>query len=159
MPDDAAPSTRQQLTELIQDLRVVLPGAQVLFAFLLTLPFSGRFSTVITATDKTTYFVAFMTAAVASVLLIAPSILHRLYHRLDAPDGLASLLKLSNQLAILGTLFMAVSMAAVVFLITDDLYQDVAAGVVAAGIAALIAWLWFGLPFMRNWRRDEPSPR
>lgn len=137
----------------MQELRIVLPGVQVLFAFLLTLPFMDRFSAVISNTDKTTYFIAFLAAAVASIFLTAPSVLHRLYHRLDDPGGLDALLRVSNQLAIVGTVFLALSTAAVVFLITDVLYKDIAGSVVTAGTVALIVWLWFGLPLVRYLRR------
>lgn len=141
---------RSELSELTQDLRLAIPGVQVLFAFLLTLPFTGRFSSGLTREQKAVYFVAFASATVASILLIAPGALHRLYHELDDPGGLASLVSVSNRLAITGTIFLAISMAAVVFLVTDILYEAVTASVITAALSALVAWFWFALPFARR---------
>jgi hypothetical protein len=153
MDEQATPRVppRTELPELMQELRIAIPGVQVLFAFLLTLPFTGRFSTGLTTAQKTTYFVAFAAAAVASILLIAPSALHRLYHELNDPGGLASLLNLSNRLAVAGTAFLAVAMAAVVFLVTDIVYQQAVAAATAA-LVGLVGWFWFALPFTRRSR-------
>jgi hypothetical protein len=143
---------RSELTELMQELRIAIPGVQVLFAFLLTLPFTGRFSSGLTTAQKSTYFVAFAAAAIASILLIAPSALHRLYHELNDPGGLASLLELSNRLAIAGTVFLAIAMAAVVFLVTDIVYQQAIAAAATAVLVGLVGWFWFALPFVRRSR-------
>ncbi len=141
---------RSELTELMQELRIAIPGVQVLFAFLLTLPFTGRFTSSLTTVQRTTYFIAFSTAAISSVLLIAPSALHRLYHELDDPGGLVSLVALANRLAIAGTLFLAVAMAAVVFLVTDIVYQQLIAAIATAVLVGLVGWFWFALPFARH---------
>ena len=146
---------RRALTELTGELRLALPGVQVLFAFLLILPFTERFNAVTGHLEKTVYFIAFIASTLAAVFLIAPGALHRLYHRLDDPGGLDSLLRLANWFAILGTASLSIGMTAVVFFVTDVLYQQLTAALVSAGLAALMASLWFGLPFVHRYRRPE----
>lgn len=144
---------RARLLELMQDLRVALPGVQVLFAFLLGLPFTTPFASAIGTPERIIYFVAFATSALATVLMIAPSALHRMYHALDDPGGLAPLVRLANHLAIMGTAFLAVSMAAVVYLVTELLFHVAAAAIVTAILALLSAWFWFGFPIFERARR------
>jgi VIT1/CCC1 family predicted Fe2+/Mn2+ transporter len=143
-------SARRRLEELNNDLRVALPGVQVLFGFLLTLPFSSRFSVLNAGAERVSYLVAFIAAAISSVFLIAPSALHRFYHELDDPGGLVPLFRVSAQLAVAGMLCLAISMGAVVFLVIDVFYRRSAAALVTALIAALIAWFWFGYPVSRR---------
>ena len=99
---------------------MALPGVQVLFAFLLAVPFSQRFAEV-TDVQKDAYMVALLCTMAGSVFLIAPAAHHRI--RFRDPDK-ESLLKLSNAFAIVGMVFLAVAMTAVVFLVTDLLFQD-----------------------------------
>jgi hypothetical protein len=149
--------TRERLGELVDDLRVALPGAQVLFAFLLTLPFSNRFALITVGVEKSVYFVAFIASVIAAVLLIAPSALHRVYHELRDPGGLRSLLQIAGYLAVAGSFCLAVSMGAVVFLITDALYSQVPAAVAAGAVLALTAFLWFALPVVHHAMRRRPA--
>lgn len=151
--DDQSQEVRRRLQELMEDLRVAMPGVQVLFGFLLTLPFSSRFSVLLDHTEKTVYFVAFLSAALASVLLTAPSALHRLYHELHDPGGLALLLAISGYLAVLGVAFLALAMTAVVFFITKLLYTNLVAALATAGLATLTVLTWFALPLIRRLRR------
>jgi len=142
--------TRERLGELGDDLRIALPGATVLFAFLLTLPFSSRFTVITVGLEKDVYFVAFIASVLASVFLIAPSALHRVYHQLRDPGGLESLLRIAGYLAVVGSFFLAVSMGAVVFVVTDALYAHVAAAFAAGGVLTLTAFLWFALPVLHH---------
>jgi hypothetical protein len=136
----------RELIELLNELRVALPGVQVLFAFLLIVPFSQRFPQM-TALQRDVYFAGVVCTTIATILLIAPTALHRIEWRARDKEWM---LKASNVLAIVGTFFLALSMTAVLFLITDVLFKASAAAV-AAGIAAgLFALLWFALPL---WRR------
>jgi hypothetical protein len=138
----------RELIELLNELRVALPGVQVLFAFLLTVPFSQRFREVTTA-QRAVYYGAFICATLATALLIAPSSYHRVQFRRRDKERM---LLTSNKLAIAGMAFLAVSVAGVVFLISDVLYHlGIAAGMTAA-ITACFVWFWYGLPLMR------PSP-
>ena len=143
---------RRRLGELVDDLRVVLPGAQVLFAFLLTLPFTSRFNFITAGAEQGVFFLAFISSVLAAVFLIAPSALHRVYHELRDPGGLHSLLEIAGYLAVAGSFFLALSMAASVFLVTDALYHRLAASLAAGGLLGLVAWLWFVLPLLQRRR-------
>jgi hypothetical protein len=148
----------RELIELLNELRVVLPGVQVLFAFLLTVPFSNGYSKM-TDLQRDVYFLAFLATTVATLLLIAPSTYHRIMFRRGDKE---QMLFTSNRLAIAGTAFLAVAMAAVVFEISDVLF-GVGAASVLAGVATLaIASLWYILPLSRRiaeTRREREGER
>jgi hypothetical protein len=138
----------RELIELLNELRVALPGVQLLFAFLLGVPFTQRFGEV-TDIQKDVYFLTFLCAAVATALLIAPSA----YHRLDWRRGdKEHLLVVSNRLAISGTAFLALAISGAVFVVTDMLFDPTSAAVVAAATAAFFGWFWYGLPLLRRAR-------
>jgi hypothetical protein len=138
----------RELIELLNELRVALPGVQVLFAFLLGVPFTQRFGQV-TDLQKDVYFLTFLCAAIATGLLIAPSAYHRLEWRLGDKEHL---LVVSNRLAISGTVFLALAISGAVFVVTDLLFDAPSAAVVAALIAAFFGWFWYGLPLLRRSR-------
>ena len=142
----------RELIELLNELRVVLPGVQVLFAFLLAVPFANGWTRV-TELQRDVFFVAFLATAAASILLIAPSSYHRLRWREGDKE---QMLETSNRLAIAGTAFLAVGMTAVVFLITDILFMATWAAVTAAVVGGTFAWFWYGLPLIRD-VRDGPD--
>ncbi len=150
--EDERERINRELIELLNELRVALPGVQVLFVFLLILPFNPGFREI-TSTERYVYFGSFIAAAVATALLIAPSSYHRI--RFRAHDK-KQMLFTSNRLAIVGMAFLTLSITGVVFLITDFLFGEPTAGVVTAAIAAWFAWLWYGLPLSRK-LRDQPS--
>jgi Family of unknown function (DUF6328) len=138
----------RELEELLQELRVALPGVQVLFAFLLTVPFSQGFPDM-SDFQRDLYYGILLTTAVASVMFIAPAAFHRLRWRDRDKEAL---LVTSTRLSIAGSVFLALSIAGAVFLIGDFMFgAGVAAGFTAA-IAALLAWFWFGLPLVRQLR-------
>jgi hypothetical protein len=139
----------RELIELLNELRVALPGVQVLFAFLLIVPFSNGWNDV-TEVQRYVYFVAFLCAAAASAFLIAPSTYHRLRWREGDKEHL---LVTANRLAIVGAVFLAGGMAAVVFLITDVLFDDSWAALTTAIAGGGFAWLWFGLALLRELRQ------
>ena len=132
----------RELIELLNELRVALPGVQVLFAFLLAVPFTQRFDQV-TDLQKDAYMVALLSTLAGSVFLIAPSAYHRIRFRDRDKE---SLLQISNVFAIVGMVFLAVGMTAVVFLVTDLLFKDAVTAVLTALTAALFAVVWFVLP-------------
>ena len=138
----------RQLLELISELRVALPGVQVLFAFLLTVPFQQRFADV-SSFERYVYFVTLLLSATASALLIAPSAYHRILFR---KHDLAGLLDVANRLAIAGLACLALAISGAVLLITSFLYGDDTAATVAALVAAMIGVLWFGAPLVRRAR-------
>jgi hypothetical protein len=142
----------RELIELLNELRVVLPGVQVLFAFLLAVPFANGWTRV-TDLQRDVFFLAFLATAAASILLIAPSSYHRLRWREGDKEHM---LVTSNRLAIAGTAFLAIGMTAVVFLITDILFQASWAALTTALIGGAFAWFWYGLPLIRD-VRDGPD--
>ncbi len=139
----------RELIELLNELRVALPGVQVLFAFLLVVPFTERFTSV-TDFQKSIYFVSFLTTTIAAAFLIAPTSYHRLRWRTRDKERM---LVTSNRLTIAGTAFLALAMTSVVFFITDFLYGRWSAFATVAMTAAF-AYLWYGLPLIRAWRHS-----
>ncbi len=138
----------RELIELLNELRVALPGIQVLFAFLLIVPFSQGWQQV-TDVQRDVYFAAVVCTTIATVLLIAPTSLHRIEWRAHDKEWM---LAASNVLAIAGTVFLALATVAVVFLITDVLFAAWAVAVVTGAAGALIAILWFVVPLVRRAR-------
>ncbi|MDQ3889177.1 MAG: DUF6328 family protein [Actinomycetota bacterium] len=155
MPDDEDPRgeddeerLNRELIELLNELRVALPGIQVLFAFLLIVPFSQGWRSV-TNVERDVYFAAVMCTTIATVLMIAPTALHRIQWRVRDKEWM---LAASNRFAIVGTAFLALATVAVVFLITDVLFAGWTAGFTTAATAVLVAALWFVLPLARRLR-------
>lgn len=149
MPQESkADRLDRELGELLQELRVALPGVQVLFAFLLTVPFSQGFAKL-TDLQRDLYFGILLATAVTSVMFIAPTAYHRLRWR-DYDKEM--LLLTANRLSITGTVFLAISIGGAVYLIGDVMFGAGIASVSAALVAALLAWFWFGLPLTRKLR-------
>jgi len=140
----------RNLAELLQELRVALPGVQVLFAFLLAVPFQKRFGEI-TSFQESIYFVVLLATAISAALLIAPTAYHRVTFRLQRKE---ELVRLSNRLAIVGLGFLALAMTGAIVLITNFLYSTVltvVAGILAAG---MFIGLWYLLPV---WERNRLS--
>jgi membrane-anchored protein YejM (alkaline phosphatase superfamily) len=136
----------RQMTELLQELRVALPGVQILFAFLLAVPFAQGFASV-TSFQRALFFAVLLTTAVSSILLIAPSAYHRLHFRQHNKE---ELLLSSNRFAIAGICFLALAMTGAVILITDFLYSTRATIVTGSVAALLFVWFWTVLPLRRR---------
>lgn len=145
-PENPTQRHHRQLIELLNELRVGLPGVQVLFAFLLTVPFSQRYSRL-DSSQRAVYFLAVLSTAMATALLIAPSAYHRIRWRQHDKERM---LETSNRFAIAGIAFLAIAMSAVVYVISSVVYGRVVAAGVTAGIAAVVTWLWFGIPLSRK---------
>jgi uncharacterized protein DUF6328 len=135
----------RNLVELLGELRVALPGVQVLFAFLLVVPFNDRFADV-TAFQEGVYFVTLLCAAAASVCLIAPSVHHRIQFRTQDKEHIVLV---ANRFAIVGLTFLAVAMTGAILLITDVLFATAVAVVAAAAVALGFAVVWYALPLRR----------
>jgi amino acid transporter len=143
MPDESNDERHdRELIELLNELRVALPGVQVLFAFLLTVPFSNGFPKL-SRFDRDIYFVAFIATAVSTILLIAPSSYHRLRWRQRDKERM---LVISNYLTIAGLAALAVAISATVFVITDFVFDRAWASTFTAIVAALFLVFWYGLP-------------
>src|SRR3954451_8702553 len=134
----------RELIELLNELRVALPGVQVLFAFLLTVPFSNGYNRI-TGFQKDLYFAILVATAISTACFIVPTAYHRLNFRRQEKE---QILLRSNKFAIAGLMSLALSMIGVIVLITDVIYSDAAAawtGVLAAG---LFFGLWLVLPLL-----------
>jgi hypothetical protein len=136
----------RELIELLNELRVALPGVQVLFAFLLAVPFQQAFRQT-TGFQRDVYFVTLCCSLVATALLISPSALHRLNFR--SADKTAIVVT-SNRLTIAGIVVLALAMASVMLLIGDVLFGRTAAIVAAALAGVVFGLLWGALPL---WER------
>jgi hypothetical protein len=143
----------REWSELVEEHRLAMPGTQVLFAFLLVLPFQQRFQEL-SENQVYVYFSALLCAAVAIILLITPTANHRLRWRQQDKEAL---LATANRTAIAATVFLAAGMAAAVYLITDFLFGEPATAAVTAPLAALFIWLWYGLPLTRVLRERKSS--
>ena len=140
----------RELTLFMTELRVELPGVQILFGFLLSLPFSGKFINA-PGLQRSVYFFGFACCAIASALLIAPSVYHRLHWRHEVGDRLEMLASF-NRFAVLGGGFLALAMTSTIFIIGNILFGRAAAFVLAAVSLAMFSWLWFGFPAFRRAR-------
>jgi hypothetical protein len=136
----------RQMLELLNELRVALPGVQILFAFLLTVPFAQGFQHV-TSTQRTLYYLTLLATAVSTICLIAPSATHRLrFHQRDR----AFVIESANKYLITGLVFLGVAIVLAVALITDFLYDHWITWAAPLAIALLVAGFWFVRPLLRR---------
>jgi hypothetical protein len=143
----------RNLTELVGELRVALPGVQVLFAFLLAVPFNQRFGQV-TDFQKTVYLVTLLSTGVATALLLAPSALHRIQFRQDDKTHIVAS---ANRYAIAGFGSLMIAITGAVLLVTDFVYSDVTSGIATIAVGALLVTCWYVLPLMRRARYGKDS--
>ena len=147
-PEDEKRRLDRELIELLNELRVAVTGVQVLFAFLLTVPFTQRFGQA-TEFQRDVYYVTLLCVAAATAFLVAPSPQHRLLFRQRAKQGLVFT---ANALTIVGLGFLALGVVGVVLLITDLLYDTNTVVVVTIATAATYAVLWYLWPLVRRIR-------
>jgi hypothetical protein len=136
----------RNLTELMGELRVALPGVQVLFAFLLVVPFNQRFGQT-TSFERGLYFAALLGTLLASILLIAPTVVHRLEFRQGEK---AYVVDTANRLTIAGLIVLAVAMTCAIALVTLYLFGTATAIVTTAIAVLAFSMIWFVVP---QWRR------
>ena len=169
MPDEPGSSVQQEvaesgrteseeeradrnLSDLLQELRVALPGVQVLFAFLLTVPFTNRFTTLTDFQEKL-YFGILISVTLATVMLVAPTAGHRILFRRQQKEFIVTL---ANNLSLIGLLLVALAMCGVVTLISDYLFGTTTAVLSTTGIALAFIGFWFVGPLLR---RQQLPPR
>jgi Family of unknown function (DUF6328) len=140
--EDREERTARELIELLQELRIVIPGVQILFAFLLTVPFSQGF-TKLTTVQQYVFFATLLFTAAATALLIAPSAHHRLLFRQGVRE---QRLRMGNTLTILGLACLVPAMVGVVYVITDLIFGLTTALIVTIVMALSFLLLWFVLP-------------
>jgi len=135
----------RELTELLDEIRTILPGVEILFGFLIILPF--EFSEELAGFERLLYLGAFLSVSAGLALLVAPPINHRIRFRdLDKERWLYR----SNRLTIAATLFVAVGIGLTVYLVVQTIVGGVLAGVIAAANATWIGWFWFGWPLLQR---------
>lgn len=148
---ELGPSFEREWPEFLDEIRVALPGVQLLFGFLLAAPFSSRFDAV-TGTVQAMFLACFLATTASCIFLIAPSVYHRLHWRRDVRDK-EQMLRTCNLLAIIGGVLLAIAMMTAVFVVTSLIAPPHATLVsILAGI--LIVALWFALPLGRR-RRER----
>jgi hypothetical protein len=138
--------------ELLNEVRVLLPGVQLLFAFLWALPFFGTFG-LSSALVHWLYLGSFLSATGASALLIAPSVYHRLHWRRDVLDK-EDMLRTCNRLAIGGIVLLALAMSLAVFLVSFFVFGMLLALITGGFAVVTLGMLWFALPLTRR-ARDQ----
>ncbi len=144
----------RQMIELLNELRVALPGVQILFAFLLTVPFTQRF-TALTPFQRDTYYVTLIATALSTACLIAPSAGHRLrFHQGDR----AWVIESANRLTIAGLVLLAIALAGSVLLITDVMFDGARVWIYTGAVWAVILVLWFVRPLVRSARGVSSGP-
>lgn len=141
-------SVDDEFRSILEGLRTTLPGTQALFGFLLILPFQGSFSQL-TTTERAAFYIAFLSAAIATVLLVAPSA----HQRMRAPrSGIQrrseTHLRITVWVTIAGTIVLAIAMGASVFLVSEFVLSNLAASVALGTVALLTALTWFYLPLV-----------
>jgi amino acid transporter len=154
-PEDKAVKERleREHGELLEELRALIPGAQVLFGFLLAIRFTSPFTDLNTV-QRYVYYATLLTTAVALVFLLAPSAYHRLRFREGDKDAM---IRKGNWEAIAGTGAIALAFTGVLYLITDLLFTTQAAIAVAVGFFALTAWRWWAIALYRKGREQKEA--
>ena len=140
----------RNLTELMGELRVALPGVQVLFGFLLVVPFNQRFATV-SRFERDLYFATLLLTLLASTLLIAPTALHRIAFRRGQK---AYVVTMANRLTIAGLVALAAALTSATALVTHFLLGQTTAIITTCLVAVALGLIWFGLPLRQRLRSD-----
>jgi Kef-type K+ transport system membrane component KefB len=146
----------RELMELLQELRVVIPGVQILLAFLLTAPFQQRFA-ALPGSMRNAFFASIACATLATACLIAPSAHHRLRWRAGEKERLV---RVGNQMAIIGTVFLAAAIVLALYVVTDVLFTTNLAVMTAIASLVVFATLWYVVPWLGrfNSNSDEEGP-
>ena len=156
-PDDRSKEERKrdrQMIELLNELRVALPGVQILFAFLLTVPFSMRFAEL-TLFQRDVYYVTLVATVLCTACLIAPSAAHRLrFHQSER----AWIVESANKLTIVGLALLAVALGGAMLLVTDIMFDGARVWVYTGAIWAFIVGMWFLRPLARHARGKSSGP-
>jgi hypothetical protein len=146
--EDQKERVDRELIELLNEIRIALPGLQVMFAFLLTIPFTSRFEGL-SAAQHDVYYAAFLCTAAGNALLMAPSVNHRLRFREYDKERM---LFWFNDLCIAGSIFAATAVTCVVFLVTDVVIGHTWAAITCAVASAWYLFFWYVVPLWRRLR-------
>jgi hypothetical protein len=142
----------RELRELLEEIRVILPGVELLLGFLIILPFTAQ--DAISGFEQALYLASLLATSIGLALLVSPTIYHRIHFRdVDKED----LIFLANRLVIVASALVALGVALAVYLVVQTLLGGALAALVAAGNALVFAWFWFGLPLLRGTGRERSS--
>ena len=139
---------RREHSELLEELRAMIPGAEVLFGFLLAIRFTGQWKELSPA-EHGVYYAALVATALALVLFMAPAAHHRLRFRAGAKD---EVLRKGNREAIAGSVAMSLALAAALGLVTELVLDSAWAWGMGAGLFGITAWRWWGIALAHAWR-------
>jgi hypothetical protein len=156
-PDDRDREERKrdrQMIELLNELRVALPGVQILFAFLLTVPFTQRFGDL-TLFQRDVFYITLIATTLSTACLIAPSAAHRLrFHQGER----SWIIESANVMMIAGLAFLAVALGCSVLLITDLIFDGARVWIYSGAVLLVIVGLWFVRPLTRHARGESSGP-
>ena len=146
--EDQHERLNRQFTELLQEARTAILGVQVLFVFLLRVPFSQRFPSV-SMLEEYVYYATLLCTLLSAALLMAPTPHHRILWREHQRE---KRIEWGNRLIMAGLSFLALAILGSVFLISDLVVGGVAAGLTTLSIGLVILWVWYGQPLFRRMR-------
>jgi hypothetical protein len=143
---DSQEKQDRQMLELLNELRVALPGVQILFGFLLTVPFAQGFEKV-TSTQRTLFYATLLATAASTICLIAPSATHRLrFHQHDR----AYIIESASRYMIAGLIFLALAIVLAIAMVTDFLYDHWITWAAPSAVALALIVIWFVRPLLRG---------
>ena len=149
--EDEQERLNRQLGELLQELRVAMPGVQVLFGFLLAAAFNQRFSEL-ARWQEDVYLGTLVCSALATAFFIAPTAYHRITFRQGEKRRI---IRMATRFAIAGLALLALAMTGAVLVVTSFLFSDLTAAVVSALVFVAFAWLWFAYALYRRNQGDR----
>jgi uncharacterized protein DUF6328 len=150
-PETADAKEDRQLIELLNELRIALPGVQMLFGFMLAVPFTQPFGSL-TDRQQLLFYVAFLSTAAASICFITPASFHRITWQRGVKGRM---LRISSGLTIAGTVFLGVAIGSVVGFLTSYLYNSLVASILAAVTLGAISVLWYSIPLVLRERHHR----
>jgi SNF family Na+-dependent transporter len=149
-PKEPEKRFEQEWGTFLNEVRTALPGVQLLFGFLITMPFYGRFQEL-TGGARLLFFGCFLTTAASTAFLIAPTVYHRLHWRRDVQDK-EEMFRTCNLLALIGEVLLAVAMSSALFMTSYFFIDRTLAWIAMVVVLPSFGWLWFGLPLARRQR-------
>jgi hypothetical protein len=151
-PPDGSDQVEEDFRSLMEGLRTTLPGASLVTAFLLTVPLYDKYDQLVRH-ERIAHYVAFVSAVLGTLLLMAPSS----HQRLRSSDGVARRhehhVQVAVRIAVVGSLLFGVALVATAFLVTSSVLGTAAAAAVAVAVAVTWSWSWYYLPLV-SFRRE-----
>lgn len=151
--EDLKERLEREHRELFEEVRVLIPGAEVLFGFLLAIRFTEQFAHL-NSVQRNVYYITLVSTAVALILLLAPAVHHRLRFREGDKEYL---LRKANREAIAGSSAIALAFSGALFVVTDLIFGTGAAALVTAAFVAFTAWRWWAIALFRGLKSQAPE--